>query len=203
MKSRLFACTLLFLLPALLFGCGAEREFERSENVPLPTTPALTEPASTAGEDGVFSFAAGIQMGMSPEEVQSLIGAAVSLSDSEDGRKLFSFEFSGVFISYATNKSVHFMFDASGKRLEQLQFQCSAASDGAYPADAVALFDMRYGPHGEYAGRYPSCVWRMADVYVVLSEISENDYAVTYTEQSYFETNYPEETEAYRRAAEA
>lgn len=203
MKRRIAASLLLFALFAALFGCTRGRDFERDENVPLPTAQETTAPAEIPAGDDVFSFAAGIRMGMSPSEVQSLIGQSVSLSDAEDGRKLFSCVFSGVFVNYATNKSVFFMFDEAGEQLEQLQFQCSASADGAYPADAVALFDVRYGPHAEYESNYQNCLWKAADVYVVLSIVDENNYAVTYSEKDYFEANYPEETEAYRRAAAA
>ena len=47
----------------------------------------------------------------------------------------------------------------------------------------------------------PTASGSIDDVYVVLSEIDENDYAVTYTQEDYFEEAYPDEAETYRRAA--
>lgn len=201
MKQRIFAlCAVVVVLAAGLFGCG-QREFVKDDAA--PTVPETTTEETTAPEEDGFVFAADIRMGMTIAEVQAAIGQVTDVTTAEDGRRQFSNDFSGVFINYSTTKSVIFMFDSADDRLEQLQFRGATDTDGANTADAVALFDVRYGAHAEYEGNYPNCIWKLDDVYIVLSELDENSYAVTYTQADYFEEAYPEEAEVYRRAAQS
>ena len=201
MKQRIFAlCAVVVVLAAGLFGCG-QREFVKDDAA--PTVPETTTEETTAPEEDGFVFAADIRMGMTIAEVQAAIGQVTDVTTAEDGRRQFSNDFSGVFINYSTTKSVIFMFDSADDRLEQLQFRGATDTDGANTADAVALFDVRYGAHAEYEGNYPNCIWKLDDVYIVLSELDENSYAVTYTQADYFEESYPEEAEVYRRAAQS
>ncbi len=201
MKQRIFAlCAVVVVLAAGLFGCG-QREFVKDDAA--PTVPETTTEETTAPEEDGFVFAADIRMGMTIAEVQAAIGQVTDVTTAEDGRRQFSNDFSGVFINYSTTKSVIFMFDSADDRLEQLQFRGATDTDGANTADAVALFDVRYGAHAEYEGNYPNCIWKLNDVYIVLSELDENSYAVTYTQADYFEEAYPEEAEVYRRAAQS
>lgn len=199
MKKRIIALVMAaFLLSALFAGCG-RRDFKRVE-VPTTTAPSTevqTEPANQA-EEGAFTFAANIKMGMTIAEMQAAVGQ-VSEITIQDNRKSLSNEFSGIFINYSTTKSVIFMFDQETERLEQMQFRCSTAEDGANTAAAVALFDIRYGKNAVYQSKYLNHIWRSEDVYILLSELNENEYAVTYTESSYFESNYEEEAAAYER----
>lgn len=201
MKQRIFAlCAVVVVLAAGLFGCG-QREFVKDDAA--PTVPETTTEETPAPEEDGFVFAADIRMGMTIAEVQAAIGQVTDITTAEDGRRQFSNDFSGVFINYSTTKSVIFMFDSADDRLEQLQFRGATDTDGANTADAVALFDVRYGVHAEYEGNYPNCIWKLDDVYIVLSELDENSYAVTYTQADYFEEAYPEEAEVYRRAAQS
>ncbi len=200
MKRRKTALAgLLLLCVALLFASCGTREFVKDDAPPTdPTSAGNTEPAEPA-EGGLFTFASNIKMGMSIAEVQGAIGQ-VSEVKMSNGRKSFSNEFSGVFLNYNTTKDVIFMFDAESGKLEQMQFRGSTATDGANTADAIELFNARYGKQGVCQGNYLNRIWKSDDVYVILSEINENDYAVTYTEQKYFEAEYPEETAAYKNA---
>lgn len=201
MKKRCFALAAAFLLLfSLLFsGCGEQDAFQKVE-VPSTeeTTVALTE-TTTAAAEGAFTFAKSIKMGMTIGEVQREIGQVVDV-EIVDNRKSFSNEFSGAFIDYTTTKNVVFMFDMQTERLEQIQFRANTGTDGLDTATAMKLFDMRYGKQAVYQGNYINHIWKSDDVYVLLSEIDENNYAVTYTAQSYFETNYAQEATAYSRA---
>lgn len=200
MKKRILALAVAALLIAASFAGCNQRQFTRVE---IPSgdelsTEVQTETPSEATE-GTFTFAARIKMGMTIAEVQAIIGQ-VSEITIQDGRKSFSNEFSGVFINYSTTKSVVFMFDQETERLEQIQFRCSAASDGVNTAAAIVLFDARYGKRAMYQGNYQNNIWNSEGVYILLSEINENEYAVTYTENAYFESRYEDEANAYKRA---
>lgn len=201
MKRRMYAiCAVLLLLAAGLTACG-QREFVKDDTAPTAAESTTAETTTAPAEEDGFVFAANIRMGMSIAEVQSAIGQVTDVMTADDGRQQFANEFSGVFINYSTTKSVFFMFSADGAVLQQIQFRGATGTDGANTVDAVALFDVRYGAHAEYEGNYPNCIWKLDDVYVVLSEIDENNYAVTYTQEDYFEEAYPDEAETYRRAA--
>lgn len=201
MKKRCVALAVAFLLLfSLLFsGCGEQDAFQKVE-VPSAeeTTAALTE-TTTAAAEGAFTFAKSIKMGMTIGEVQREIGQVVDV-EIVDNRKSFSNEFSGAFIDYTTTKNVVFMFDMQTERLEQIQFRANTGTDGLNTATAMKLFDMRYGKQAVYQGNYINHIWKSDDVYVLLSEIDENNYAVTYTAQDYFEANYEQEAAAYSRA---
>ena len=201
MKKRflIFAAISLLTFSLLFSGCGEAEPFEK---VDVPSTEIATETAAettapVAGE-GTFTFAASIKMGMTITEVQRAIGQVVNV-EIVDERKSFTNEFSGVFINYSTTKSVVFMFDQQTERLEQMQFRGNTNIDGANTAAAIQLFDTRYGKQAVYQSKYVNHIWKSDDVYILLSEIDENNYAVTYTEQTYFEANYAQETEAYNR----
>lgn len=201
MKKRFlaFAAACLLGFSLLFSGCGEDTDFEK---VPVPSTEEVTEtvPETTApAAEGTFTFAANIKMGMTIGEVQRAIGQVIDVS-VVDERKSFSNEFSGVFINYSTTKPVVFMFDLQTERLEQMQFRGNTNTDGASTASAIKLFDVRYGKQAVYQSKYVNHIWKSDDVYILLSELDENNYAVTYTEQSYFEIRYPNELEAYKRA---
>ncbi|MGN0571358.1 MAG: hypothetical protein ACI4K9_04180 [Candidatus Fimenecus sp.] len=202
MKKRFLALAAAFLLGfTLLFaGCGEKQEFEKvdvpSTEKASETVPETTAPASV---EGSFTFAASIKMGMTVTDVQRAIGQVANVEIVDD-RKSFTNEFSGVFINYSTTKAVIFMFDQQTERLEQMQFRGNTNTDGADTAAAVKLFDSRYGKQAVYQGKYINHIWKSDDVYILLSELDANNYAVTYTEQTYFEANYTQETEAYHRA---
>lgn len=202
MKRRIiaFAAAFLLIFSLLFSGCGEAKPFEK---VDVPSTESVSditaETAAPAAEAGTFTFAASIKMGMTIGEVQRAIGQVADVS-VVDERKSFTNEFSGVFINYSTNKAVIFMFDQQTERLEQMQFRGNTNADGASTAAAIKLFDLRYGKQAVYQSKYVNHIWKSDDVYVLLSELDENNYAVTYTEQTYFEANYAQETEAYNRA---
>ena len=201
MKRRIiaFAAAFLLIFSLLFSGCGAAEPFEK---VDVPSTESVSditaETTAPAAETGTFTFAASIKMGMTIGEVQRAIGQVADVS-VVDERKSFTNEFSGVFINYSTNKAVIFMFDQQTECLEQMQFRGNTNADGASTAAAVKLFDLRYGKQAVYQSKYVNHIWKSDDVYILLSELDENNYAVTYTEQTYFEANYAQETEAYNR----
>lgn len=201
MKKRFFIFAAISLLTfSLLFsGCGdASEPFEK---VSVPSTEAVSETVSETAApaaEGKFTFAASIRMGMTVNEVQRAIGQVADI-EIVDNRKSFSNEFTGVFLNNTTTKTVIFMFDQQTERLEQMQFRGNVNTDGANTAAAIQLFDARYGKQAVYQGNYVNHIWKSDDVYILLSEIDENNYAVTYTEQTYFEANYTQETEAYNR----
>ena len=201
MKKRflIFAAISLLTFSLLFSGCGKAESFEKVD-VPSTeiTTETVTETTAPATETGTFTFAASIKMGMTITEVQRAIGQVAEVGVVDD-RKSFTNEFSGVFINYSTTKAVIFMFDQKTERLEQMQFRGNTNTDGASTADAVKLFDARYGKQAVYQSKSVNHIWKSDDVYILLSELDENNYAVTYTEQTYFEANYAQETEAYNR----
>lgn len=197
------------VLAALLIGfsllftaCKGDSDFEKVD--PASTAPPLsvkeTESAAEEGVTSKFVFASRIRMGMQVEEVQRAIGQVSELTIA-DGRKSFSNEFQGTFLKYETTKPVVFMFDAKTERLEQLQFRGNTNADGLSTAGVKTLFKERYGKSGAYQGnRYLNYIWKAEDVYVLLSEVDENSYVVTFTDAAYFETHYKEELAAYNRA---
>ncbi len=192
----LLFCTLCL---SAFAGCG-RRQFVKVDN-PSDISDAatdMTEPQTDAAQN-VFTFAANIQMGMSIAEVQAACGQVNEVSVGND-RKSTSNSFYGIFLNYATEKSVIFMFDVQTEKLEQLQFRGSTETDGLNTADAVALFDERYGKQAIYKGHYRNHVWKSDNVYIILSEVDIDNYAVTYNEETYFEQNYKEEADAYRSA---
>ena len=206
MKKRILVFAATLLLCASLAGCGEKRGFIKDETDSQPsvssgqtTAPAPAE--TTTQPQGVFTFARGIQMGMTVGEMQKAVGQVPEMSTVSDPvRKSCSVDFSGVFIRYLTTKSVIFLFDPNQNTLIQLQFRCDSTADGATLDEAVKLFDERYGKQAAYQGRYPNHVWFSEDVYVVLSEINADQYVITYTEKAWFEAYYQEEVRAYRRA---
>lgn len=201
-KSLTLLCAACLLLTAILSGCRTET-FEPAppaeSTTAAPTTSGASEGTTTAADAADFTFAANIKMGMTIAEVQAAIGQVTEVS-IVDGRKSFSNAFSGIFMNYANTKPVIFMFNADTERLEQFQFRGSTDVDGADTATAVLLFDARYGKQGVYQRTYLNRIWQADGVYILLSELSDNEYAVTYSEKSYFERTYPEETLAYQRA---
>lgn len=206
MRNKILtACGALLLAVCLLFSaCGNGPEYEKIETTapPAGATQAQTTEATTAAQsdaNNTFAFAAGIKMGMTISEVQKLIGQEVKVTEV-DGRKSFSNDFSGIFLNYSTTKTVNFMFDKSTEKLEQLQFRGNSESDGVMTADAIMLFDARYGKHGSLQGNYMNHIWFADGVYIVLSVVDDHNFAVTYTEKNYFEKNYPEELAAYKNA---
>lgn len=204
-KRILTVCGVLLLAVCLLLSaCGSGPKYEKISTTAPPAgeTQAQTSEATTAAQNdanNTFAFAAGIKMGMTISEVQQLIGQEVKVTEV-DGRKSFSNDFSGIFLNYSTTKSVTFMFDPATEKLEQLQFRGNSESDGVMTADAILLFDMRYGDHGSLQGNYMNHIWFADGVYIVLSVIDDHNFAVTYTEKNYFEKNYPEELAAYKNA---
>lgn len=201
MKKRflIFAAISLLTFSLLFSGCGdASEPFEK---VSVPSTEAVSETVSETtapAPEGKFTFAASIKMGMTVNEVQRAIGQVADL-EIVDNRKSFSNEFTGVFLNNTTTKTVIFMFDQQTERLEQMQFRGNVNTDGANTAAAIQLFDARYGKQAVYQGNYVNHIWKSDDVYILLSELDENNYAVTYTEQAYFEANCVQEAEAYNR----
>lgn len=202
MKRKIIAlvAALLITVSLLFSGCGETEQFQKVE-VPSDETVTETASATTAptAAGGTFTFAANIKMGMTIGEVQRAIGQVLDV-EVVDNRKSFQNEFTGVFLSYSTTKNVIFMFDLQTERLEQMQFRGNANADGATTAAAAKLFDMRYGKQAVYQSKYLNRIWKSDDVYILLSELDENNYVVTYTEQSCFEEKYPQETEAFKRA---
>lgn len=202
MKRKIIALVAVLLITvSLLFsGCGETEQFQKVE-VPSDETVTETASATTAptAAGGTFTFAANIKMGMTIGEVQRAIGQVLDV-EVVDNRKSFQNEFTGVFLSYSTTKNVIFMFDLQTERLEQMQFRGNANADGATTAAAAKLFDMRYGKQAVYQSKYLNRIWKSDDVYILLSELDENNYVVTYTEQGCFEEKYPQETEAFKRA---
>lgn len=201
MKKRflIFAAISLLTFSLLFSGCGdASEPFVK---VSVPSTEAVSETVSETtapAPEGKFTFAASIKMGMTVNEVQRAIGQVADL-EIVDNRKSFSNEFTGVFLNNTTTKTVIFMFDQQTERLEQMQFRGNVNTDGANTAAAIQLFDARYGKQAVYQGNYVNHIWKSDDVYILLSELDENNYAVTYTEQAYFEANCVQEAEAYNR----
>lgn len=202
MKRKIIAlvAALLITVSLLFSGCGETEQFQKVE-VPSDETVTETASATTAptAAGGTFTFAANIKMGMTIGEVQRAIGQVLDV-EVVDNRKSFQNEFTGVFLSYSTTKNVIFMFDLQTERLEQMQFRGNANADGATTAAAAKLFDMRYGKQAVYQSKYLNRIWKSDDVYILLSELDENNYVVTYTEQGCFEEKYPQETEAFKRA---
>lgn len=200
MKKRCFALAAAFLLLfSLLFsGCKEQEQFQKTE---VPSTEETTAPLTetTTAAAGTFTFAKSIKMGMTIGEVQREIGQVADVQ-TVDNRKSFSNEFSGAFINYTTTKSVIFMFDQQTERLEQMQFRGNTTADGVNTATAVKLFDKHYGKQAVYQSTYVNHIWKSDDVYVLLSELNEDNYAVTYTAQAYFEADYEQEVAAYNRA---
>ena len=197
----------IFLLCALclsLFaGCGRRKFVKVDGSEPTASESAVqTEPESTEPQtgEGVFTFAANIRMGMTIEEVQAAVGQVSEVAVRTDGRKSTSNKFSGVFLNYATEKPVIFLFSTPNDTLEQLQVRGDTASDGMNTAEAIALFDTRYGKQAIHQGNYRNHIWKTDNVYILLSEIDIDNYAVTYTEENYFIQEYKEEAEAYRLA---
>ena len=205
MRNRvLTVCGVLLLAVCLLLSaCGnGTPQYEKIPTTELPTGEAQTTEATTAAqsnEENSFAFAAGIKMGMTISEVQQMIGQEVPITEV-DGRKSFSNDFSGIFLNYSTTKSVTFMFDPATEKLEQLQFRGNSETDGVMTADAILLFDMRYGDHGSFQSNYMNHIWFADGVYIILSVIDDHNFAVTYNEKEYFEENYPEELAAYKNA---
>lgn len=202
MKKRIFALAAMLLFCMSLFGCERRREFEKIEgfsmNTPSTEAAASTEP--TTPLEGRFTFANYIQMGMTIAEIQGIVGQVPEQTMVENPTRIsFSVDFSGVFIQYQTTKSVVFLFEPENSTLIQMQYRGSTEWDGS-PATAIALFDQIYGKQALYQGKYPNHIWQADDVYILLSEIDENQFAVTYTEKTWFETYYEKETDAYRRA---
>ena len=203
-KRILTVCGVLLLAVCLLFSaCGnGTPQYEKIPTTEPPTGEAQTTEATTAAqsnEENSFAFAAGIKMGMTISEVQQMIGQEVPITEV-DGRKSFSNDFSGIFLNYSTTKSVTFMFDPATEKLEQLQFRGNSETDGVMTADAILLFDMRYGDHGSFQSNYMNHIWFADGVYIILSVIDDHNFAVTYNEKEYFEENYPEELAAYKNA---
>lgn len=203
MRNKILTvCGVLLLAVCLLFSaCGSGPKYEKIETTAPPAGATQADETTTAPADtgNTFAFAAGIKMGMTISEVQKLIGQEVAVTEV-DGRKSFSNEFSGIFLNYSTTKTVNFMFDKSTEKLEQLQFRGNSESDGVMTADAIMLFDARYGKHGSLQGNYMNHIWFADGVYIVLSVVDDHNFAVTYTEKNYFEKNYPEELAAYKNA---
>lgn len=200
MGKRIIICTAaLLLVVSLLFsGCKRGNEFEKID-VPSTEEVRVTETQTTEPvSEGIFTFAASIKMGMTVQEVQRAIGQVADVG-IVDNRKSFSNEFSGVFINYTTVKNVIFMFDINSERLEQMQFRCNTNTDGADTETAIKLFDARYGKQAVYQGNYINRIWKSDDVYILLSELDENNYAVTYTQKDYFASHYAEEAAAFER----
>lgn len=201
MKRKIIAliAALLMAISLLLSGCGEAEPFQKVE-VPSGEPATETVPETTApAAEGTFTFASNIKMGMSVGEVQRAIGQILDV-ETVDNRKSFQNEFTGVFLNYSTTKNVIFMFDLQTEQLEQMQFRGNTNTDGANTAAAAKLFDARYGKQAVYQSKYLNRIWKSDDVYILLSEIDEDNYAVTYTELTYFEANYSQEAEAYRRA---
>lgn len=206
MRNRILSiCGVLLLAVCLLFSaCGSGPKYEKiSTTAPLAgETQAQTTEATTAAQsdsNNTFAFAAGIKMGMTISEVQKLIGQETAITEV-DGRKSFANDFTGIFLNYSTTKTVNFMFDPATEKLEQLQFRGNSDSDGVMTADAITLFDARYGKHGSLQGNYMNHIWFADGVYIVLSVVDDHNFAVTYTEKNYFEETYPEELAAYKNA---
>ncbi len=202
MKRRMIAwIAALFIIVSLLFsGCGGAEPFQKVE-VPSveDTTKPVPETTAPVAAEGTFTFAANIKMGMTVGEVQRAIGQVADV-EIVDNRKSFQNEFTGVFMNYSTTKNVIFMFDMQTEHLEQMQFRGNTNTDGATTEAAAKLFDMRYGKQAVFQSKYVNRIWKSDDVYILLSEIDENNYVVTYTEQACFEKKYPQETEAFKRA---
>lgn len=199
-KKTIRVLLLCVLCLSVFAGCGP-REFVKVDEIPseaesTTAAEADTTAPQTEAPQGMFAFAPYIRMGMTIAETQAAIGQVREVS-VQDGRKSFSDNFSGVFIHFATDKSVIFMFSAEPDALEQMQFRCNTASDGLNTAEAVALFDTKYGKQALYKGNYRNHIWKKDNVYILLSELDIDNYAVTYTEENYFEQEYAEEAEAY------
>lgn len=206
MRNKILtACGVLLLAGCLLLSaCSRAPEYVKIETTAPPagatqaeTTEQNTQSAGGAGN--TFTFAAGIKMGMTISEVQKLIGQETAVTEV-DGRKNFANDFTGIFLNYSTTKTVNFMFDPATEKLEQLQFRGNSDSDGVMTADAIMLFDARYGKHGSLQGNYMNHIWFADGVYIVLSVVDDHNFAVTYTEKNYFEETYPEELAAYKNA---
>lgn len=199
-RTVIFAICLLFLVTAFS-GCRRGRTFEKDDSVPttIESTTAVqqTEPKPPQNED--FLFAGGIKMGMTVKEVQDLLHVDIS-TGKVDGRKNFAVEFAGVFINYETVKNVQFMFNMETNKLEQIQFQGRTDIDGASTNDAINLFDARFGKHGQHQRKRTNYVWYGNGVYLILTVIDGDSYAITYTEKTYFEQHFKEEVKAYQEA---
>lgn len=200
-KTSISILVLCALCLSAFAGCG-RRKFVKIDDEPIVSeTAAPTEAESTDSQpQGVFTFAANIRMEMTIEEVQSAIGQVTTVTARDDGRKTISNNFYGSFINYDTEKSVIFIFSAQNDLLEQLQFRGNTETDGMNTAEAVGLFDARYGKQAIYQGNYRNHIWKADNVYILLSEIDIDNYAITYTEEDYFNQEYKEEAEAYRLA---
>ena len=195
MAATLFAVTLLFT------ACGKKREFEIDESQSRPdeiVTETTTEEEFTFNEaDGKeFDFAIGIKMGMTNKQVQKLIGINIP-TKLVDGRKNIMVEFSGAFINFVANKKVQFMFDQKTEKLEQIQFQCNTETDGAMTADAIMLFNKRYGRGALHHSRYENHIWYYGGTYIILSVVDDNNYVITYTEKEYFKQNMKDDYAAF------
>lgn len=202
-KTTVSILLLCVLCLSVFAGCGRRQFVKVDGSEPTVTeseSQSETQPTEPQTDEGVFTFASHIRMGMTLAEVQAAVGQIDEVSVRTDGRKSISNKFAGVFMNYATEKSVIFLFATATDTLEQLQFRGDTASDGMNTAEAVALFDTRYGKQAVHQGNYRNHIWKTDNVYILLSEIDIDNYAVTYTEAAYFEQEYKEEAEAYRLA---
>lgn len=197
--SRMAAVMLMAAALTTLFAGCNQRQFVKVDPPASSEMPTETPTEAPTQAEGSFTFASNIRMGMTIAEVQAAIGQISDIT-IQDNRKCISNEFSGVFINYSTTKPVIFMFDQETDRLEQMQFRGSTETDGADTAAVILLFNGRYGKRAIYQGNYVNHIWYSDGVYILVSEINEHQYAVTYTESAYFESHYKEEAAAYARA---
>lgn len=200
MKMKITVIALAVLIAVVFSSCAETREF-----VPLPSTEpaATTEPATEASTtpplaEDKFTFA-GIQMGMTTDQVQFAIGQSSFIYTRND-KYFFTNGFKGIAgIDKEIEKTVYFIFNM-GLALEEIQYVVNNA-DGITYEQMLALFEKQFGKPVLYTSELGKNegIWADKDVYIVVTRDDTESTVISYFEKTLFETEYTKEVEAFRK----
>ncbi|MEG1846253.1 MAG: hypothetical protein RR239_05060 [Oscillospiraceae bacterium] len=197
MKGIKAVIAIILLVSVVFSGCGKtkfEPDTTAGTTIPIPTEPQSTEEATTASPYPEFDFA-GIKMGMTIEQVQKRIGQEAKVLD-KDGKKYFINPFKGIdCLDKSIQKDVWFVFNKSGG-LDEIQYKIEK-KDNLIFEDAVVFYYNRFGDYAETHDNVKNTIWKLKDVYLVLSAIDAGKYAVSFFESNTFEKEHQYEYEMY------
>lgn len=200
MKVKMTVIALVVLIAVAFSSCAETREFIPSPSTePVSTTEPVAEASTTSplAEDK-FTFA-GIQMGMTTDQVQFAIGQS-SVVYTRNDKYFFTNGFKGIAgIDKEIEKTVYFIFNM-GLALEEIQYVVNNA-DGITYEQMLALFEKQFGKPVLYTselGKHEG-IWEYKDVYIVVTRDDAESTVVSYFEKTLFETEYKKEVEAFRK----
>ncbi|MEG0546804.1 MAG: hypothetical protein RR552_06405 [Oscillospiraceae bacterium] len=197
MKGIKAVIAIILLVSVVFSGCGKtkfETDTTAGTTIPIPTEPQSTEEATTASPYPEFDFS-GIKMGMTIEQVQKRIGQEVKVLD-KDGKKYFINPFKGIdCLDKSIQKDVWFVFNKAGG-LDEIQYKIEK-KDNLIFEDAVIFYYNRFGDYAETHDNVKNTIWKLKDVYLVLSAIDAGKYAVSFFESNTFEKEHQYEYEMY------